>query len=75
MKSIVVTHSEDYNEYGTRYYEQTIDTYTMLDNDDLYALSSNEFYNYWEGENTNNDVHDTEVSSDSIEEIRLLKRF
>jgi hypothetical protein len=75
MKSIVVTHSEDYNEYGTRYYEQTIDTYTMLDNDDLYALSSNEFYNYWEGENTVNDVHDTEVSSNSIEEIRLLKRF
>ena len=75
MKSIFVAHSEDYNEYGTRYYEQTIDSYTMLDNDDLYALSSNEFYNYWEGENVTNDVHDSEVSNDSIEEIRLLKRF
>lgn len=71
LKSMTVYHSEDYTSTGTKYYEQTINTYTILDKDDMYSLQVEEYYEYWEGIITDDDSHHYENESDTITDIVL----
>jgi len=71
LKSMTVYHSEDYTSFGTRYYEQTINTYTILDKDDMYSLQSEGYYEYWEGNLTEDDSHNYETEDDEITDVVL----
>lgn len=72
LKILKVLHSEDYTESGTRYYETMIPSYCVLNDDNLYDMREDEFYLYWEGETTENDVHNTETDDDRVVEITVV---
>ena len=71
LKSMTVYHSEDYTSSGTKYFQQTINTYTILDKDDMYSLQSEGYYEYWDGDMTDDDSHNYETDDDQITDIVL----
>lgn len=48
-KKIKVTHKEYFTESGVRYYRQYIDSYTLLDKEDVNVMGSEGIYEWWDG--------------------------
>jgi len=72
LKILKVLHSEDYTESGTRYYETIIPSYCVLNDDNLSDMREDEFYLYWEGDQLDNEVHDSETNDDSVVQITVV---
>lgn len=72
LKILKVLHSEDYNEYGTKYFETIIPSYCVLNDDNLSDMRNDEFYLYWEGNQLDNEVHDSEINDDSVVQITVV---
>lgn len=73
LKILKAIQSEDYYEYGTRYYETIIPSYCILDNNNLYDMREDEFYVYWDGRLLQTEVHSAEITDDSVEEITVVE--
>ncbi len=73
LKKIKVTHKEHYVQYGTRYYEQYIDSYTLLDEDDINKMQTNDMYQYWNGKVVYNDIDESDVSDDEIDDVEWVR--
>lgn len=72
LKILKVLHTEDYREYGTRYYETIIPSYCVLNDDNLSDMREDEFYLYWEGKQLDNEVYDSETNDDRVAEITVV---
>jgi hypothetical protein len=68
-RKVKVTHKEYYVKYGINYWEQTIDTYTILDSADINAMRDNNLYNWWEGKLIDDEETDYETQEDNIDDI------
>ena len=67
-----VVHSETERRYQTNYYSSIIDSYYPVDSDMLYQLNNTDEYYYYEGNNFDTDVHDSEITDDEIERIKKI---
>jgi hypothetical protein len=72
LKRFKITHKEDYVQYGTRYYQQVVGSYALLDSNDLYSMRSEGIYEYWDGTVVENDVYDEETNDDEITDIDVI---
>ena len=69
-----VIHEETERVYRTNYYSNIIQSYYPVDSDMLYSLNNNDEFYYYEGSNFDTDVHDSEITDDSIQSIRKIEK-
>ena len=72
LKNYEVTHNEEITVYKTVTYLNEISSYIPLTKSVLYDMGSISEYEYWDGRIVNEDVYDSDVSSDDITGIKEI---
>lgn len=72
LKNYEVTHDEEITVYKTITYLSVISSYIPLTKGVLYDMGSISEYEYWDGRIINEDVYDSDVSSDDITNIKEI---
>ena len=72
LKNYEVTHDEEITLYKTVTYLNEVSSYIPLTKSVLYDMGSTSEYEYWDGRIVNEDVYDSDVSSDDITNIKEI---
>ena len=72
LKNYEVTHNEEITLYKTVTYLSEVSSYIPLTKSVLYDMGSISEYEYWDGRIINEDVYDSDVSSDDITDIKEI---
>ena len=72
LKNYEVTHDEEVTLYKTVTYLNEVSSYIPLTKSVLYDMGSISEYEYWDGRIVNEDVYDSDVSSDDITNIKEI---
>ena len=72
LKTYEVTHNEEASVYKSVTYLNVVSSYIPLTKSVLYDMGSISEYEYWDGRIINEDVYDSDVSSDDITNIKEI---
>jgi len=72
-KKIKVRHKEHYVKYGINYWQQMIDSYTLLDEEDLIAMQDSDMYYWWEGKLIDSVETEYETQEDDIDDVEWVE--
>jgi len=72
LKTYEVTHNEEASVYKSVTYLNVVSSYIPLTKSVLYDMGSISEYEYWDGRIINEDVYDSEVTSDDITNIKEI---
>ena len=72
LKNYEVTHDEEITLYKTVTYLNEVSSYIPLTKSVLYDMGSISEYEYWDGDIINENVYDSDVSSDDITDIKEI---
>lgn len=72
-KKIRVTHKEYFTQSGVKYYEQYINSYTLLDKEDISVMGNEGMYEWWDGNLVDEDFGEYYTDDDSIDDVAWVE--